>query len=187
MYTVNKIPTMSGGEGFKNVGAKALYQYPFTTTVVSDILMGARFIKQAPSLLWNETTSSVSDFNEGLKLLTATLPTLIQMMKGSGLPVDPKALQNMQTVLNRQKGKFILTEMTELNSVKVSKPKRVNKLNFQMTKDAIKFAMDVKRSVNQRKDSKKVKEFIKVLEKYKKFDNKDMGLLGFATTTNYGP
>jgi hypothetical protein len=107
MYTTNKIPTVVGGEGFKNVDAKAIYEYPLTSTVVSDILTGAKFIKQAPSLLWNETTVAVSDFNEGLKLLIATLPTLVQMMKGSGLPIDQRTLQNMQMVLNRQKKIYI--------------------------------------------------------------------------------
>jgi len=170
IFTTNKIPPDD---------AKALYQYPLRTTLVSDILTGARFIKQAPSLMWNETTVAVSDFNEGLKLLVATLPTIVQMMKGAGLPLDQRMLQNMQTSLNRKKGRFILTEFTELSSVKNSKIKKVNKLNVSMTKDAIKFAMEVRKAVNQRKDKKRMQDFIKVLEKYNKVNTKDMGLLGF--------
>lgn len=187
LFTVNKIPTIVGGEGFKNVGGKALYEYPWGTTIVSDILTGARFIKQVPSLLWKETTAAISDFNEGLKLLTATLPPLIEVMQGAKLVMDKSMLQNMQMVLNKQRGRFILTEFTELASMRKDKPKQVNKLNNKMTKDAVKFAMDVKRAVNQRNEKKKLQNFIKVLEKHKRFEHKDMGLLGFTTVTYYGP
>lgn len=187
LYTVNKIPTVAGGEGFTNVDAKALYQYPVTTTVVSDILTGARFIKQTPSILWNETTAAVSDFNEGVKLLTATLPTLVELMKGSKLILDRSMLQNMQTVLNKQRGKFILTEMTDLSSQKKFKAKQINKLNLEVSKNAAKFATEVRKAINQRKDKKRITEFIRVLQKYKKTNNKDMGLLGFTGSTDYGP
>lgn len=187
MFTVSKIPTVVGGEGFKNVGAKAFYQYPLSTTAISDILTGARFLRQAPSLLWNETHGTISDYNEGIKLLTATLPTLVEMLKGSNLPLDPRILQNMQMVLNKQRGKFILTEYTELASIKKSKAKQVNKIIVNMTQESIKFASEVRRAVNQRKDKKRMKDFIKVLEKYKKLDNNDLGLRGFVTETVYGP
>lgn len=170
IFTSNKIPPDD---------AKALYQYPLKPTLVSDILTGARFIKQAPSLMWNETTVAVSDFNEGLRLLVATLPTIVQMMKGAGLPLDQKMLQNMQAALNRKKARFILTEFSELSSMKNSKAKKVNKLNMTMTKDAIKFAMEIKKAINQRKDKTRMQDFIKVLEKYKKVNTRDMGLLGF--------
>lgn len=179
IFTTNKIPTVVGGEGFKNVDAKALYQYPSSSTLVSDLLTGARFIKQAPSLMWNETTVAVSDFNEGLKLLVSTLPTLIQMMKGAGLPLDQRMLQNMQAALNRKKGRFILTEFSELSSLKSTKAKKVNKQNLVLTKESIKFAMEIKKAINQRKDKKRMQDFIKILEKYKKVNTRDMGLLGF--------
>jgi hypothetical protein len=186
MFTVNKIPIVENEE-HKNVGAKALYQYKWGSTVASNILLGARYIKQAPSLLWNQNTCSISDFNEGIKLLTAALPTMIQVIQGSNLPFDKKILQNMQMILNKQKGKFILTEFTEIASMKIKKSKKINKINLITAKEAIKFAREIKKVINIRNDKKRIQEFIKVLEKFKKTEHSDMGLLGFTDVTNYGP
>jgi len=187
MYTVAKIPTVVGGEGFKNVGAKALYEYPQNPTAVSNILTGARFVKQAPSLLWKETTAAVSDFNEGVKLLSEALPYLIQILQGIKFEVGQDILQNMQMVLNKQKGRFILTEFTEVSQIQKHKAKQINKLNIKMTKNAIKFSTAVKKIVRQRNEKKIIKQLFELLQKNKYFSDRDLGLLGFTNMTHYGP
>jgi hypothetical protein len=168
IYTINKIPT-DKEKSFKDVDAKLIYETTYSPTIVTDIFSGARFIKQAPSILWNETTASVSDFVEGVRLFTLLLPTIMLISN-----IDPVELREAGLILNRKKGKFFITDFTE-----ISKSKDINKENSEFAKEAIKSATQLKKIVSISKEKKRVRKLEEYLNKSKRLDIHDLGIGGF--------
>ncbi len=173
IYTIDKIPTIPN-EGFESVGAKHLYEAPFSPTIVTDILLGGRYIKQVPSILWNETTASLSDFIEGVRLLTNLLPTMMTVAN-----ISPQVLRQAAMVLNKKKGKYILTDFTEVSLSKSGNTKVVSKLNTDYAKEAVKSATQLKKIVSIKRGKKQTKKLHAHLMKFKRFDFDDLGVGGF--------
>jgi len=174
VYTINKIPSKDNNS-FKSVDAKHLYEASFSPTIVSDIFVGARYIKQVQSILWNETTASLSDFSEGIRLFTILLPAMIRISR-----IDQSVLKEAGTALNKKKGKFFLSDFTDVSLQKSGDPKKVSKLNANYAKEAVKSAVHLKKIASIKNPNKQAKKLSAHLIKFKRHNFEDLGVGGFV-------
>ncbi len=173
VYTIDKIPTIPN-EGFESVGAQHLYEASFSPTIVTDILVGSRYIKQVPSILWNETTASLSDFTEGVRLFTNLLPAMMSVAN-----ISPQVLREAAMVLNKKKARYIITDFTDISMNKSGNAKVVNKLNANYAKEAVKSATHLKKIASIKKGKKQTRKLKDHLIKFKRFESDDLGVGGF--------
>jgi hypothetical protein len=160
VYTANKLPTKQD-ESHSELGAQKLYQAE-EPTVITDIFLGARYLRQVPSLEFVETMASASDFIEAIKLLTNLLPALTQV-----IDLDPSDLRYAAEVIKKKRGKFLITDFTELSQEKNKDIEKIKKENLKYTTQAIMNTPRLKAYSSISKFSRQVKVLRKHLLKTK--------------------
>ena len=173
VYTINKIPTIPN-EGFDILDAKYLYEASFSPTIMTDIFVGARYIKQVPSILWNETTASLSDFTEGVRLLNNLLPSMVKIVS-----IDPMVLREAAMALSKKKGRYFITDFTDVSMSKSGNVKVVSTLNAKYAKEAAKSAVMFKKIASIKNEKKQAKKLNQHLIKIRRADFDDLGVGGF--------
>lgn len=113
VYSSNKIPTKDSS--IKSDRAKGIIEYNYNRCLAIDCFCGAKTVKVASSLIWPKSTSIVSDFKEGMDLFIAVYTNLIKFKM---FGINQKYLSEWVSFLVKQKGKFFITEFSELGDMK---------------------------------------------------------------------
>lgn len=174
VYTTDKLPTKPN-EDHKEVGAQLLYSARYAPTIMTDIFVGSKYIKQVYSLEFIETMAAASDFIEAIKLFTSLLPALTQVAE-----LDKDMLRDAAEVIKKKKGKFLITDFSETSMMFKKKLDDILKLNINYIKEAISNANKLKIISRISNFDKQVKILDKHLVKSKRFDLDDLGIGRFS-------
>jgi hypothetical protein len=151
VYAANKLPTIPD-ENHASLGVNELYQCRWSPTLMTDIFVGARYLRQVPSLTFIETMSSASDFIEAVKLFTAILPALTQVED-----LDKQLLKKAAESIKRNHGRFLVTDFSEISAMSNKGIDKIKGQNLKYTKEAVSNATKLKYIASIRRFKKQVK------------------------------
>ena len=176
IYGTNKTPTKKGNT-VRGLPAKGIIEWAYNPTVLIDTLVGAKFLKEAPSIIWTNYKCAISDFREGLKLFSSLFESLVKL--GIGSPeLDIKWLTDSIKFLTKQRSKFFLTEFTEISALSKDELEDILKQNSFYTQRCVMNA-SIYRTLLKKKPKKLLKYF------NKNIPNDELGIGYFSKVLYY--
>jgi ArsR family metal-binding transcriptional regulator len=190
IYTANRFPTKIT-DSLAVIGAKGLYEVSWSQTLISNILTGTKFLKETYSPIWEDenASSAISEFLPAIQLYTDLLPAIVAMIPEHkeflSRLFDSKTIVDTAHIISSQRGRYIITDFSEISQMETSKPENIRKLNTRDLKDSINVANEIKKIVSA-KEKKRPKLLYEYLKKtgFRSYD--DIGFEGFATELYYG-
>jgi len=134
VYSSNKIP--SKGEGINKIKAKGIIEYNYDIPPSVHCLVGTKVIKEAPSIIWEEHNCFISDFKEGVKFFIDLFAVIINNNLYPN--INKKMLYNNINFLTKNRGKFFITEFSEISVLNASDISKQNKILMKICQQKVK-------------------------------------------------